>query len=308
MNHRFRFHRRADLRAIPSQQHTPTLLTEGICDANVDAENPGDIRVNLWREWQAMLGDLTTVGSVWSIVRNSYATLAVLGAYPELTFARDNQSALARSGDNALACHFRAWHRAEAFDSGCRCGRLYGLEIANGLGEPFHRICLAKGTALDPFIEWTQLHQATGLEDDDEPVPTDHGRFHPQAFRRIQGTLEVPIERLRNVLVRAAQREIPLVAGVASEGVTQAARLDIGRASETHGQLVLVAPQASLYVDSEPAGTLLAEPATLEGEPVWRLTLIDANEHRLLHLQSTVDSRTAWNQLIREFVLCSTSP
>jgi hypothetical protein len=307
MNHRFRFHRLADLRALPSRNHAPTLLTEGICDANIDAENPGNIRVTLWREWQAMLADLTGIGPVWSIVRNQSATLAVLGAYPALTFARDNQSALARRGDSALACHFRAWARAEAFDSGCRCGRLYGFEIANGLGEPFHRICLAKGTPLDPFIEWTQLHQATGLEDDDEALPTDHGRFHPQAFRRIPGTLEVPVARLRNGLVRAAQREIPLVAAVASEGVTQAARLDIGRASEAAGQLVLVGNECSLYVDAEPTGTLLAEPATLEGEPVWRLSLIDGNEHRLLHLQSTVDSRAAWNQLIREFVLCSSA-
>ena len=309
MNHRFRYGRRADLRALQGKPTAATLLTEGVCDANINAENPGNIRVTLWREWQAMLGDLTGIGPVWSIVRNPSATLAVLGTYPDLTFARDQQSALARRGDNALACHFLAWHRAEAFDSGCRCGRLYGLEIANGLGEPFHRICLAKGTPLEPFIEWTQMHQATGLEDDDDAPTIDQGRSilhpHPQAFRRIQGTLAVPVARLRNVLVRAAQREVPLLASVASEGVTQSARLDISRASEAHGQLVLVANACSLYIDAEPEGTLLAEPATLEGEPIWRLSLIDANDHRLLHLQSSVDGREAWNQLVREFVLCS---
>jgi hypothetical protein len=103
MNHRYRFHRRADLRALQGKRSAATLLTEGICDANIDADNPGDIRVTLWREWQAMLADLTGIGPVWSIVLNASATLAVLGAYPGLAFARDNQSALARRGDNALA-------------------------------------------------------------------------------------------------------------------------------------------------------------------------------------------------------------
>jgi hypothetical protein len=307
MNHRFRFQRGADLRVLPSNGPRPALLTEGICDANIDAANPGDIRVALWREWQAMLGDLTGVGPVWSIVRNVHATLAVLGDYPRLTFAADQRTALARRGESALTCHFRAWQKAEAFDSGCRCGRLYGLEIAGALGEPFHRVCLAKGTALDPFIEWTQMHQATGLEDDDDVPPIDRGRFHPQSFRRIPGTLEVPLHGLRTVLIHAAQREISLVASVASEGLTQTERLDVVRASEAHGQLILNARERSLYIDSELTGRLLAEPATLEGEPVWRLSLIDGDEHRLLHLQSGIDGRAAWNQLIREFMLCSSA-
>jgi hypothetical protein len=309
VNHRFRFQRRPDLRVLPSDGSHPALLTEGICDANIDAANPGDIRVALWREWQAMLADLTGVGPVWSIVRNAHATLAVFGDYPRLTFAADQQTALARRGESALTCHFRAWQRAEAFDSGCRCGRLYGLEIANGLGEPFHRVCLAKGTALDPFIEWTQMHQATGLEEDDDDVPPiDRGRFHPQSFRRIPGTLEVPLHRLRTVLIHAAQREISLVAGVVSEGLTQTTRLDVVRASEAHGQLILNARARSLYIESQPTGSLLAEPATLEGEPIWRLLLINGDEHCLLHLQSGIDGRAAWNQLIREFVLCSSIP
>jgi hypothetical protein len=307
MNHPFRSQRSADLRTLEGNREGCSLLTEGIFDANIDAENPGNIRVSLWREWQAMLGDLTGIGPVWSIVRNAHCTLAVLGDYPKITFANDHQSALARHDDFALACHFRAWQKAESFDSGCHCGRVYGLEIANGLGEPFHRVCLAKGTALDPFIEWTQLHQATGLEDDDDVLPAEEGRLHPQSFRRVPGTLEVPLFRLRTVLVRAAQREIPVVAAVATEGVTQSARLDIVRASEAHGQLILNAAERSLYIDTEPTGALLAEPATIEGERIWRLSLVDGDEHRLLQLHSSIDGREAWNQLVREFVLCSKS-
>lgn len=305
MNPRFHFHRGARAGSLQPGRSGQSLLTEGLFDANIDAANPDHIRVSLWREWKAMLADLANVGPVWSIVRNEHCTLAVQGDYPRLSFTRDQQSALARAGENSLACHFRAWRQAAAFDSACCCGRLYGIEIENGLGQVFHRICLAKGTALDPFIAWTEMHQATGLEDDDEAVPLDEGRFHPQSFRRCPGTLEVPLDRLRKALIHAARRGVPLVAGVTSEGTTQTARIDITRASEVRGQLVLSGHGCSLYVDAEATGTLLVEPATLEGDPIWRLSLIDTDEHRLLHLQSGLDGRAAWNQLVREFVLCS---
>ena len=124
-------------------------------------------------------------------------------------------------------------------------------------------------------------------------------------FRRLPGTLEVPVDRLRLVLLHAAQREIPLVTAVASEGTIQAARIDITRASETNGWLLLSGKQRSLYVESEPTGSLLLEPATIEGESAWKLSLVDAEDRRLLHVQSSVDGRAAWNQLIREFVLCT---
>jgi hypothetical protein len=303
MNHRFHRHRRLDLGPLQSHRSTPDLRTEAIFDSNIDAATPGSVRIALWHEWQPLLNELGDVGPVWSIVRNPHCTLAVQGPYPKLTFASDLQTAMARRNDNSLACHFRAWRRAVAFDSACCCGKLYGVEIENRQGQVFHRVCLAKGTLLQPFIEWTQMHQATGLEEDDDALPIDQGRFHPQSFRRLPGTLEVPLHRLRTVLIHAAQREIPLTAAVASEGITQTARLDVLRAGEAQGQLVLSGNHRSLYVDTEPAGSLLVEPTALEGEPIWRLSLVDPDNHRLLHLQPGLDGRPAWNQLIREFVL-----
>jgi putative heme degradation protein len=308
MNHQSRFNGSADLSVLQSNGAGRGLLTEGIFDANIHAEDPGDIRVHLWREWQTMLADLTRVGPVWSIVRNAHATLAVLGDYPELTFAADNQSAVARRfGGSGLACHFRAWQNAEAFDSGCHCGRIYGVEIVDRLGEPLHRICLARDTALARFVQWTQMHQATGLEENEDALPADHGRFHPQSFPRSPGTLEVPLSRLRTVLIQAAQREIPLMAGVANEGITQSARIDVVRASEAQGQLVLSGNSRSLYIDTDPTGSLLAEAVAIEGESIWRLSLVDSDGRRLLHLQPGIDGRAPWHRLIREFVFCSSS-
>jgi hypothetical protein len=307
MKNRFRFQGDLGLALQKSTSGAKGLVTEGIFDSNIDESEPGNIRIALWREWRAMLDDLRSVGPVWSIVRNGHCVLAVHGDYPKLAFASDEQSAIARNGDSSLNCHFRTWRHAVAFDTGCCCGRLYGVEIGNNLGQIFHRICLAKDTALNPLIEWAQMHQATGLEDDDDALPVDEGRFHPQSFRRLPGTLEVPLDRLRLALIHAAQREIPLIAGVASEGTIQTARIDISRTSETSGWLLFSGNKRSLYVESEPTGSLLLEPATLEGEPAWRLSLVDNHDHRLLHLQSSVDGRPAWNQLIREFVLCAVS-
>jgi putative heme degradation protein len=310
-NHRHRFSCVASLGLSDSRTktRTPRLITEGILDANVDASTPGSVRVALWHEWQGMLSDLRAVGPVWSMVRNSHSILAVEEEYPALTFSTDQQAAHARHASASLTCHFRAWHRAAAFESGCCCGRIYGFEIHNDLGKTVHRVCLAEGASLEGFIEWTQMHQATGLEEDCTPaLAVDEGRFHPQAFRRHPGALEVPVDRLRTALIHAAQREIPLVAGVTSEGATQTARLEIQKASEAHGWLVLSGPGRSFYVNAEPTGTLLAEPASHDGETHWQLSLIDGNDHRLLHVCGTADDCPAWNQLVREFVLCSSMP
>ncbi|HEX4141810.1 MAG TPA: hypothetical protein VHY09_15790 [Candidatus Methylacidiphilales bacterium] len=256
-----------------------------------------------------MLSDLRAVGPVWSMVRNSHSILAVEDEYPALTFSSDRQAAHAGHLASSLTCHFRAWHRAAAFESGCCCGRIYGFEVLNDADETVHRVCLAENAALEAFIEWTQMHQATGLEEDCAPTRlVDEGRFHPQSFRRHPGTLEVPVDRLRTALLHAAQREIPLIAGVTSEGATQTARLEIHKASEAHGWLVLSGPSRSLYVSAEPTGMLLAEPASHDGESDWHLSLVNANDHRLLHLRGTADDRPAWNQLVREFVLGSTMP
>jgi putative heme degradation protein len=281
------------------------LLTEGILDANLESTSPGEVRINLWREWQAMLADLHDVAPVWSVVRNDHCVLSVHGPYPELTFSSDQQAARARREDTTLTCHFRAWTHATAFESRCCCaGRVFGVEIANCEGQIFHRICMTGEAVPAAFAEWVQMHQATGLEDEsDWALPVDLGRFHPQSFARRPGTLEVPVARLRTALLHAAEREIPLVAGVASEGATQTARLDIQRASEARDWLVLSGKNRTLYVDSETTGTLLVEPANNEGEPDWRLSLTDAEGYRLLHLRSTDDARPAWQQLVREFVL-----
>jgi len=310
-NHRHRASCVASLGLDDSQRKSrgPRLITEGILDANVDASKRGSIRVALWHEWQGMLSDLRAVGPVWSMVRNSMGILAVEDEYPALTFSRDQQAAHAGHLASSLTCHFRGWHRAAAFESGCCCGRLYGLEILNGADEVVHRVCLADGASLEGFIEWTQMHQATGFEGDCAPSRlVDEGRFHPQSYRRSPGTLEVPADRLRTALIHAAQREIPLIAGVTSEGATQTARLEIHKASEAHGWLVLAGPARSLYVSAEPTGTLLAEPTSPDGETGWQLSLIDAKDHRLIHLRGTADDRPAWNQLVREFVLCSSMP
>ncbi len=307
-NHRFRSRNISDLGLRPADPTPVGLLTEGILDANIDTGTPGSTRVALWREWQGMLADLHSVGPVWSIVRNGHCVLAVQGDYPQLSFSPDQQAALARDGDHALTCHFRAWRQATAFESGCCCGRLYGVEIANGDGQIFHRVCLTPGSDHGAFVEWTQMHQATGLEDEpDEATPLDQGRFHPQSYARHPGTLEAPLPRLRTVLIQAAQREISLAAGVTSEGSTQSARIDITRASEAQGWLVLSGQGRSLYVEAEPEGSLLAEPVSVEGESSWRLSLIDADDRRLLHLQSGSEDRSAWNQLVRECVFCSSA-
>lgn len=304
-SNRHRFPSRDHETVIPQSHHANSrLLTEGILDANIDSTEPGFLRVALWREWETMLADVRDIGPVWSIVRNGNCVLAVEDTYPVLTFSPDKHAAQARQGNTTLTCHFRAWRRAAAFESSCCCGKLYGLEIASDHGEVIHRVCLAQESAFATFVEWTQMHQATGLED--EPgtaLPVDHGRFHPQSYPRRPGTLEVPLDRLRTALLHAAQREIPLIAGVTSEGATQTTRLDIQRASEARGWLVLSGHGRSLYLDAAPTGSLLVEPAGHEGQPDWRLSLIDPNHHRLLHLRAAADDRPAWTQLIREFVL-----
>ncbi len=306
-NYRHRF--QSPHRLVPARTEEPStsLLSEGILDANVDRTEPNMIRVALWREWQGMLADLRNLGPVWSIVRNYQCVLAASGDYPELAFSSDHLAAHGREADTTLTCHFPAWRRAAAFESGCCCGRLYGVEITNEQEQAIHRICLARDDALDSFIEWTRMHQATGLEDEPEIVGhADEEHLHPQFFARHPGTLEVPADRLRTTLIHAAQREIPLIASVASEGATQTTRLDITQASESRGWLILSGPGRSLYVDAAPAGTLLVEPSSTDGEPNLRLSLVDPNDHRLLHLRGVADDRPAWNQLIREFVLCST--
>jgi putative heme degradation protein len=171
-NHRHRFSCVASLGLNDSRTKTrpPRLITEGILDANVDASKPGSVRVALWHEWQGMLSDLRAVGPVWSMVRNSHSILAVEDEYPALTFSTDQQAAHARNPSASLTCHFRAWHRAAAFESGCCCGRIYGFEIMNDADETVHRVCLAEGAALEGFIEWTLMHQATGLEEDCAPT------------------------------------------------------------------------------------------------------------------------------------------
>jgi hypothetical protein len=119
------------------------------------------------------------------------------------------------------------------------------------------------------------------------------------------GTLQFSSELLRTVMITAAQREIPLIASAANEGIGQTARIDVLRASEAHGWLVLSGKDRSFYVESAPRGSLYLEPGYLEGEQLWRLSLTDARGCRLMRLQSGVDGRADWNQLIREVVLCS---
>jgi putative heme degradation protein len=258
-----------------------------------------------------MLEDLRRVGPVWNIVRNGHCVLAVQSVYPELTFSPDQRSASACNGERSLDYHLMAWKQAVAFDSECGCGRTYGLEIRNLQGEVGHRICLAKGNNIKPFSEWIQMHQATGLETEESGEGIDARKEEP--FLSLPailppGTLEFSPELLRTVLITAAQREIQLIATVASEGISQTARLDVQRASEAHGWLVLSGRQRSLYVESQPTGTLYLEPGQLEGESLWRLSLTDGKNHRLLRLQAGVDSRSAWNQLVREIILSSPGP
>jgi hypothetical protein len=246
---------------------------------------------------------------MWSIVRNSQCVLAVQSAYPELTFSADQLSAGACDGDRSLTYYLPAWKQAVAFDCDCHCGRTHGLEIENMDGEVFHRICLAKGTDLTQFGDWIRMHQATGLEADEiaeafdvletSPyLPPIHAEFVP-------GTLQFSSELLRTVMITAAQREIQLIADATNEGISQTARIDVLRASEAQGWLVLSGKDRSLYVESALTGSLYLEPGHLEGEQLWRLSLTDARGYRVMRLQSGVDGRARWNQLIREVVLCS---
>ena len=282
------------------------LLLEGVFDSNIDRETPGAVRIALWREWSPMLEDLRGIGPVWSVVRNGHCVLSVHGDYPKLALTSDQQSGSALGEKSSLNCHFRAWRQAIAFDSRCCCGRVCGLDIENWDGLVFHRICLSPGSNPAPFAEWIQTHQATGLEEDgldDERVPLDRGRFHPQSFAPVPGTLQALPQTLRPLLIKAAEREIPLAAGVLSEGVTQTSLLEIERASEAQGWLVLAAPRSSLYVESEPRGSLHVEPVTIEGERSWRLSLVAAEGVRVLSLQPGVEGRESWNQLVTDVVL-----
>jgi hypothetical protein len=309
VKHRFRGHRGFDLGAPRSGRPGKSPLTDGVLASNIDTATPGSVRIALWREWRAMLDDLRNVGPVWSIVRNRQCVLAVQSVYPELTFSADQQSAGACDGDRSLTYYLPAWQQATAFDCDCHCGRTHGLEIENTEGETFHRICLAKGTDLTQFADWIRLHQATGLEADEiaealdiqEPSPY----LSPIAGGFPPGTLQFPPHLLRSVMITAAQREIQLIASAANDGISQTARLDVLRASEAHGWLVLSGKNRSLYVESAPTGTLYLEPGNLEGESLWRLSLVDARGQRVMRLQSGVDGRASWNQLIREVVLSS---
>jgi len=256
-----------------------------------------------------MLGDLRSLGPVWSIVRNRHCVLAMQGVYPELTFSTDQKSAGVCNGDRSLMYYLPAWKQAVAFDCHCPCGRTYGLEFENTDGEVFHRICLAKGTDLRGFAEWIQMHQATGLEEGEIDGERDAEELSPYLppFKASfpPGTLQFSAELLRTVIITTAQREIPLIASVANEGISQTMRLEVHRASEAHGWLALSGKDRSLYVESMPQGALHLEPGNIEGEPLWRLSLTDPRGHRLMRLQSGVDGREEWNQLIREIVLCS---
>jgi len=301
MKNRFRFNRGLGLQ--DPDQSDPGLLTEGILDANVETTPAGDIRVKLWHEWRAMLDDLRKIGPVWTMVRNGQSVLAVQGEYPELVYSADQQSAGTCDGERSLTYHFPAWHQAVAFDSNCYCGRIHGLEIENRRDEAFHRICLTKGSNHATFAEWVQMHQATGLETEG---PAAKAKILSPFFSTAlsPGTIQFTPELLRTVLITAAQREIQLIVRVANEGMSQTARIDVDRASEAHGWLALSGTGRSLYVTSEPAGALHLEPGTLEGESLWRLSLVGQDNRCLMRLQAGVDSREAWNQLIREIVLC----
>jgi hypothetical protein len=105
------------------------------------------------------------------------------------------------------------------------------------------------------------------------------------------------------MLLNAARREVPHVVAVITEGITQSARIEIGQASEASGWLLLSGRNRSLYLESEPSGTLLVEPVDTEGERDWRLALVDENGVCLLQARAAADDRPAWRQLIREFVL-----
>jgi len=261
------------------------------------------VAVALWREWRAMLHDLQKVGPVWSIVRNERCVLAVQGNYPELTFSADERAARAVRGDSSLFYQFDVWREALACDTTCCCGRVYGVEFGNRYGDIFHKICLAKGTELSAFIDWTQVHQATGLElPIAEEVENREGRslFNPLPA---PGTLLLPAHLLRTVLICAAEREIPLEVAVSAEGLTQTARVEITRASESHGWLVFSSPNRSLYVESEPAEWLRVEPGVLEGESIWMLSLVDEEGRCHLRVHTGLDTLDAWNRLVQERVL-----
>jgi hypothetical protein len=174
-----------------------------------------------------------------------------------------------RKGESALSFHFTTWRQAVAFDSG-RCCRVYGVEIENARGEVFQRICLAKGIDLDPFVEWTQTHQATGVELEDTLTDIELEKQQPPVPALVfsSGSLEISPDLLKTILITAAQREIPLTVGVVTEGASQIARIDVRRASEAHGWLVLSGENRSLYVQSEPAGSLLVEPRTVGDDAI----------------------------------------
>ncbi len=160
--HRFLLHRDYNLGLKKSDRSHLSLFTDVIFDFNNDTSIPGGVSVAFWSEWQAMLEDLRKVGPVWRLLRASHCALAVQGDYPGLTYSADGLAAKAANEDGAMICHFKNWRNAIAFDSSCCCGRKYGVEIKNDRGEVFHRICLSRGTDVASFVEWVQVHQATG--------------------------------------------------------------------------------------------------------------------------------------------------
>lgn len=299
MHHHSRLHHRFELGLPSPDRCRKSLLTEGIFTSNIDVSQPDCVRVALWREWRTMLGGLPDIGPVWRMTRNGHAVLVMQDLYPHLTFSANEQGAEASQGDTLMSCHFRAWRKATAFDSGCACGRIYGFEVENAEGDVFHRVCLAKGTGVTPFLEWTQVHQATGLELDDESPQA----AIPRVPTATPGTLDLSPHLLRVILIMAAQREIPIVAAVTAEGMTQSARIEIEQAVENQGWLVLSGSRRSLYVESESRAWLQAAPKTLEGESVWTLSLLRPDGGRLLFLHGDPDHREAWNRLIREMMI-----
>jgi len=308
MKHRFRHHRGLDLGGPRKGRPGKSPLTDGVLASNIDTEGTDSIRIALWREWRAMLEDLRHLGPIWSIVRNEDCVLAVQSVYPDLTFSPDLKTAGSCDGDRSLSYFMPAWKQAVAFDCQSHCGRTHGLEIENIEGEVFHRICLAKGNDPGLFAEWIRMHQATGLEADEIDGETEVAMPSPYLPSSVPafapGTLQFSADLLRTVMITATQREIPLIASVSNEGINQTARLTVERASEAQGWLVLSCKDRSLYVKSAAEGSLFLEPGNLEGEQLWRLSLIDAEGQRSLRLQAGVDGREEWNQLIREFVIC----
>jgi putative heme degradation protein len=299
MKNRFRWHDDLGLGTKKSLPARESLLTEGIFAANIDGGTPGSIRVALWREWPAMLDDLRGVGPVWSIVRNHHCVLAVEDIIPKISVSSNGNWGWGSRHDHRIRCHFPSWRKAVAFDSGCRCGKTYGLETENMAGEIFHRVCMPTGNDLYAFAEWVQVHQATGLETEDEE---QESMPMPALSKISHGRMRLSPLFLRIILITAAERGIPFLVEVNGKGMSQAARIAPSKAEETQGWLILSGDKRSLYVASEPYGSLLLDQAIINGEAAWSLSLVDPWGEHLLSLKPEPANRAAWNQLVQQFV------